>query len=50
MNIDHSAMCYISIDLSRQALQTYGKLFSNFKLVSEFLAEYQKNFLRNGKV
>ena len=27
MNIDQSAMCYISMDLTRQALQTNRKLF-----------------------
>ena len=27
MNIDQIAMCYISIDSSRQALQANGKLF-----------------------
>ena len=27
VNMDQSAMCYISMDLTRQALQTNGKLF-----------------------
>ena len=31
MNIDQIAMCYISMDLTRQALQTNGKFFSNFQ-------------------
>ena len=39
MNIDQIAMCYTSIYLSHRALQTNGKLFSNFELVFEFLAE-----------
>ena len=30
VNIDQSAMYYMSMDLTRQALQTNGKLFSNF--------------------
>ena len=29
--IDQSAMCYISMDLTLQALQTNGKLFSKFR-------------------
>ena len=34
------------MDLSRQALQTNGKFFSNFELVLEFLAENPKIFKR----
>ena len=34
------------MDLSRRALQTIGKLFSNFKFVFEFLAENRKIFKR----
>ena len=30
------AMCYISMDLFQQALQTNGKLFSNFEFVLIF--------------
>ena len=34
MNIDQSAMCYIiSMDSSRQALQTNEKLLSNFGII-----------------
>ena len=33
MNIDQTVMCYISMELTRQALQTNGKLSSNFGLV-----------------
>ena len=37
VNIDQIAMCYISMDLSRQALQTNRKLFSNFGFFFFFL-------------
>ena len=40
VNIDQIAMCYItyiSMDLSLQALQTYGKLFFKFIICFEFL-------------
>ena len=40
MNTDKIAMCYISIDSSQQAIQTYGKLFSHF----EFLAAHRIHF------
>ena len=33
MNIDQSAMCYISMDSSQRDLQTNGKLFSNFGII-----------------
>ena len=33
VNIDQSEMYYISMDLTRQALQTYLKLFSNFGII-----------------
>ena len=33
MNIDQIAMCYMSVDSTRQALQTNGKLFSDFGIV-----------------
>ena len=46
MCIDQIAMCYISMDLSQQALQTNGKLFSNFKLVFKFFAENLEIFKR----
>ena len=35
-------MCYISMDLSWQALQTNGKLLVNFEFVFELLAENRK--------
>ena len=44
VNIDQITICCISMDLSQQALQTNEKLFSNFKLVLEILAENQKIF------
>ena len=44
MNVDHIAMCYISMDSSQQALQTNEKLFSNFELVFKILTENQKIF------
>ena len=34
-----SAMCCISMDSSRRALQTNGKLFSNFEFIFELLAK-----------
>ena len=46
MCIDQIAMCYISMDLSQQALQTNGKLFSNFKLVFKIFAENLEIFKR----
>ena len=33
MNIDQSAMCCISMDSSRQALQTGGFFFLNFEII-----------------
>ena len=42
MNIDQIAMHYISMDLSRQALQIYGKFISNFNFVFELLTENRK--------
>ena len=33
LNIDRSAMYYVSMDLTRQALQTNGKLFPNFGII-----------------
>ena len=42
MNIDQIAMSSISIDSIQQALQTNGKLFSNFKFVFEIMAKNQK--------
>ena len=44
MNIDQSAMFCISMDLSWQAPQTNGKLFSNFEFFLELLVENQKIF------
>ena len=32
-NIDKNAMFYVSMDSIRQALQTNGKLFSNFGII-----------------
>ena len=43
MNTDQSAMCYISMHLTWQALQTDEKLFSNF----EFLFSNQLQFFSN---
>ena len=37
MNIDQSAMCYTSMDSTQQALQNNGRIFSNFKFVSELM-------------
>ena len=37
------AMCYTSMDLSQQALQTNGKRFSNFEFVLIF-GQKQTNF------
>ena len=45
MNINQSAMCYISMDSSQRALQTNENHF--FKLVFEILAEETKNILKN---
>ena len=42
MNIDQKEMYYISMDLTRQALQTNVKLFSNFGII--FQISY--NFLK----
>ena len=50
MNIDQSAMCYISMDLSRQALKTNGMFFfSNFKFFFELLTENRKIFKTNNE-
>ena len=46
VNIDLIALCYMSMDLCEQALQTNEKLFSHFKLVFKILAENQKIFKR----
>ena len=43
-NIYQIAMCYISLDLSQQALQINGKFFWNSKLVFEILAANWKIF------
>ena len=40
VSIDQSAVCYISMDLSRRALQTNGKRFSNFKII------YRINYIK----
>ena len=37
MNFDKIAMWYISMDLTRQALQNNMKLFSNFEIVFELV-------------
>ena len=42
MNVDQSAMCYISMDLSQRVLLTNGMFFTNFIFVFELLAERQK--------
>ena len=36
VNIDQSAMCCRSMDLSQQALQINGKLFFNFGITFQF--------------
>ena len=41
MNIDQSAMYYISMDLNRQALQTNATLFSNFENITELLSIFK---------
>ena len=41
--IDQHAMCYISIDSSRQALQTYEKLFSKFEFHFRIIGRKPKN-------
>ena len=46
MNIDQSAMCYLSIDLTWHALQINGKFFSHFQLNFKLLAETRKTFKR----
>ena len=43
MNTDQIAMCYISIDTSRQALQTNGKLISNSDSFLELNSYIKKN-------
>ena len=43
MNIDQIAMRYISMDLSRQALQTYGKFFSNFGVMFRINYHFKNN-------
>ena len=42
VNIDEIAICYISMDSSRQSLQTNEKLFSSFEFVFELLAKKRK--------
>ena len=44
VSIDQSAMCYISMDSSWQALQTNGNFFSNLVFVFELLTENPKIF------
>ena len=44
MNIDQSAMSYTSMNLSRRALQTNGKFFSNFEIIFESLVENENIF------
>ena len=48
MNIDQSAMSYTSIDSSRQALQTNGKLFPNSEFLFELLEE-NKNIQKDSE-
>ena len=43
VNIDQIAMCYISMDSSRQALQPSVKLFSNFESFLELVTKFQNN-------
>ena len=38
-------MCYISMDLSQQALQTDRKLFKNFELVFEIFGRKRVKYL-----
>ena len=47
---NQNVMCYISIDLSRQALQTNGKLISKFQLVFELFYRITETFSTNNKV
>ena len=39
-------MCYISMDSSRQALQTNEKFFSNFQFCFEILTENRKIYIQ----
>ena len=47
MNIDQIAMCFISIDSSRQALQTNGKLFFKFQIRFRIIDRTPKNIQTN---
>ena len=47
MHIDQIAMFYTLLDSSRRALQTNGKLFTNFEIVIEILTENPKNIQTN---
>ena len=49
MNIDQSAMCYMSMDSSLQALQANGKLFSNFEFVFRIIGQKLKNIQMNSE-
>ena len=42
-------MCYVSIDLYQRALQTNGKLFSNFEFVFEILTDNRNILKRKAK-
>ena len=42
MNIDQSAMCYLSMDSSRQALQTYESFFQVFELFFKLTTIFKK--------
>ena len=43
VNIDQIAMCHISMDSSRQALQNNGKLFFIFQFRFQIICRKQKN-------
>ena len=47
VDIDQSAMCYISMDWSRQAKQNNGIFFSNFEIIFKLLPE--KNIQMNSE-
>ena len=42
VNIDQIAMCYISMDLTRQTLQNNGKLVSNFGIIFRISYNFSK--------
>ena len=50
VNIDQIAMCYTSLDLSRQALQTNGKFFFRFRIIFRINGRKPKNIQMNSEV